>query len=134
MKTKEVRTVLVIEDDPDIREFVSRVLGLDGYRVLQAEDVATGLKLARENRVCLIVLDLRLPKLDGWHFLEWRGKEPLLSVIPTVVLTASAGVTQREKALRMGATEYLVKPLSADQLKSSIDRIMKGRRCGNHER
>ena len=49
MKRQEVLTILVIEDDRDIRDFVSRVLELDGYRVLQAEDAATGLRLARES-------------------------------------------------------------------------------------
>ena len=121
-------TVLVIEDDRDIRDFVSRVLELDGYRVLQAEDAATGLRLARESQVSLIVLDLRLPRRDGWHFLERRGKEPKLLAVPTVVFTASAGVSQREKALRMGATEYLIKPLSTERLKACIDRIVQSRR------
>ena len=121
-------TILVIEDDRDIRDFVSRVLELDGYRVLQAEDAATGLRLARESQVSLIVLDLRLPRRDGWHFLEQRGKEPKLLAVPTVVFTASAGVSQREKALRMGATEYLVKPLSTERLKACIDRIVQSRR------
>ena len=121
-------TVLVIEDDRDIRDFVSRVLELDGYRVLQAEDAATGLRLARDSQVSLIVLDLRLPRRDGWHFLERRGKEPKLLAVPTVVFTASAGVSQREKALRMGATEYLVKPLSTERLRACIDRIVRSRR------
>ena len=128
MKRQEVLTALVIEDDRDTRDFVSRVLELDGYGVLQAEDGATGLRMAREAEVSLIVLDLRLPRRDGWDFLERRGKEPKLLAVPTVVFTASARVSQREKALRMGATEYLVKPLSTERLKASVDRIVQGRR------
>jgi len=120
--------VLVIEDDVDIREFVCRVLELDGYGVLRADDAASGLKVAGEAGVSLIVLDLRLPKRDGWHFLEKRENDPVLSTIPTIVFTASAGVAQREKAMRMGVTEYLVKPLSAERLRASIRRIVQSRR------
>ena len=121
-------TALVIEDDRDIRDFVSRVLELGGYRVLKAEDGATGLRLARESQVCLIMLDLGLPRRDGWDFLERRGKEPKLLAVPTVVFTGSAEVSHREKALSMGATEYMVKPQSTEQLEASIDRIVQGRR------
>ena len=128
MKGQEVLTVLVIEDDPDTRDFISRVLELDGCKVLQTGDIATGFRLATDCQVSLIVLDLRLPGRDGWDFLAWREKEPKLLAVPTIVFTAEAGVSQREKALRMGATEYLVKPLSTERLKVSIDRSVHDRR------
>ncbi len=110
------QTVLIIEDDADMRKFASRVLELGGYHVLQVEDGKQGLKLAREGRVSLVLLDLRLPGNDGWAVLEQIKSEPELSAIPVVVLTASAAVSQRDRARNMGATDYLIKPLSANEL------------------
>ncbi|MFQ5996510.1 MAG: two-component system response regulator [Dehalococcoidales bacterium] len=127
-KTYEINTVLIIEDEVDVRNFAARVLELEGYQVLQAEDVDTGLRLAKENRVALVLLDLRLPNRSGWAVLVLMKNEPDLSSIPIIVFTASAGVTQRERALNMGAADYLVKPLSAASLKTAVNNILQTRR------
>ena len=120
----EAQTVLIIEDEAEVRHFVSRVLGLEGYCVLQAEDGDMGMELVGENRVALVLLDLRLPGRDGWSVLVQMKGEPSLSLIPVVVLTASAGVPQRERALSMGAADYLVKPLSAGGLREAVARVL----------
>ena len=124
-KIRETKTVLIIEDETEVRNFASRVLELEGYRVLQAEDGDTDLRLARENSVALVLLDLRLPKRSGWSVLMLMKSEPRLSVIPVLVFTASAAVSQREKVLKMGATDYLIKPLSATDLKEAVTRNLR---------
>jgi adenylate cyclase len=129
-KTHETKTILIIEDEADARQFASRVLQLEGYCVLQAEDGDEGLRLARESQVALVLLDLRLPGDDGWAVLQQMKTEPALSAIPVIMFTASAGVSQRNKALSMGAADYLVKPLSAASLKGVVDCILyQQRRC-----
>ncbi len=128
MKRHKKKTILVIEDEPKVRNFASRVLELEGYHVLQAEDGDTGLRLARESQVALVLLDLRLPGRDGWAVLEQIKSEPEFSAIPVIVFTASAGVSQRERALSMGAADYLVKPLSAASVKESVARILRQKR------
>ena len=129
-KIRETKTVLIIEDETEVRNFASRVLELEGYRVLQAEDGDAGLRLARENQVAVVLLDLRLPGYDGWTVLEQMKREPELSAIPVIVFTASARITQRAKAIRMGAADYLIKPLSAARLRKAVARILRqeGRR------
>ena len=127
-KRLKIKRVLIIEDEADIRSFASRVLELEGYRVLQAEDGDVGLRLVRESRTSLVLLDLRLPGDDGWAVLEQIKSEPELSAIPVIVFTASAGIREREKALGMGAADYLVKPLSAASLKEAVARILRGKR------
>ncbi|MFC1966949.1 two-component system response regulator, partial [Chloroflexota bacterium] len=77
-----------------------------------------------ENKVNLVLLDLRLHGTDGWAVLEQMKIEPALSAIPVIVFTASAGLPQKERALRMGATDYLIKPLSAASLKGAVARIL----------
>ena len=129
-KKRETKTVLVIEDETDVRNFAARVLELEGYWALQAEDGDAGLRLARENQVAVVLLDLRLPGYDGWTVLEQMKMEPELSAIPVIVFTASARITQRAKAIRMGAADYLIKPLSAARLRKAVARVLRqeGRR------
>jgi len=121
-------TILIIEDEDDIRTFASRVLELEGYRVLQASDGDEGLRLAGGNQVALVLLDLRLPGRDGWVVLSQMKSGPELSSIPVVVFTASAAAEQRSQALAGGAADYLVKPLSATSLRESIARILREKR------
>lgn len=130
VKTHETNTILIIEDEAEVRNFAARVCELEGYRALQAEDSDTGLKLAMENRVALILLDLKLPTGDGWVVLEKIKADPELHAIPVVVFSASAAIYQRTKAFNMGAADYLVKPVSAPHLKKTVARILhrKGRR------
>ena len=120
--------ILIIEDETDIRDFASRVLELEGYHVLQAEDGDEGIGIMLENPVALVLLDLRLPGRDGWSVLIEMKNKPELSIIPVVVFTASAGLSQRKRALGMGAIDYLVKPLSAASLRKTVARIL------HHER
>ena len=129
-RDRERKKVLVIEDDTDVRSFASRVLELEGYRVLQAENGDEGLKLARKIQIDLVLLDLRLPGLDGWSVLEQLKSEPKLASIPVVVFTASVAVSQQTRALAAGAADYLVKPLSASSLLKMVGRVLRQRRRG----
>jgi DNA-binding response OmpR family regulator len=119
------KTVLIIEDEIDIQHFIARVLELEGYGVLRAGDGNTGLALLREHPVSLVLLDLRLPGLDGWSVLREIKRNPDLSAIPVIVLTAIAEAMQRKKTLRMGAVKYLVKPLSASSLSRTIAGVLR---------
>jgi DNA-binding response OmpR family regulator len=116
----ETLTVLIIEDDTDILNFTSRVLEMEGYQVLRASDGRTGLEIVREKPVSLVLLDLRLPELDGWSVLREMKQDVELARIPVVVLTAIAEPTQRRKTLNMGAIRYLVKPLSVNNLSRAV--------------
>ena len=122
------KTVLIVEDDADIRTFASRVLELEGYRVLRAETGHETLRLMRESKVNLVLLDLRLPDDDGWVILEQIKSSPEISATPVIVFTASVGALQQDKALAMGAADYLVKPLSATVLKDAVARALRRKR------
>jgi DNA-binding response OmpR family regulator len=121
---RKIKTILIIEDEADIQNFISRVLELEGYNVLRAGDGRTGLVLLRGNGVDLVLLDLRLPGTDGWAVLREIRRDPSLAAVPVVVLTAIAEAIQRKKTLRMGATKYLVKPLSAAVLSQAIAGVL----------
>jgi CheY-like chemotaxis protein len=125
LKKLKDKTVLIIEDDADIRNFARRVLELEGYRVLQTETGDEGLRLARENKVNLALLDLRLPGSSGWAILEQIKSDPEISAIPVIVFTASYGMQQHDQALALGAADYLIKPLSATGLRKAVARVLK---------
>ncbi len=127
-KKRKDKTVLIIEDDADIRTFASRTLELEGYQVLQAETGSEGLRLAKENKVNLALLDLRLPDNNGWAILEQIKSDPELSAVQVIVFTASYGIPQHDKAFAMGAADYLVKPLSAMSLKKAVARALRRKR------
>jgi DNA-binding response OmpR family regulator len=122
---RKTKTILIIEDEADIQHFISRVLELEGYQVLAAGDGTTGMALLRQNPVSLVLLDLRLPGMDGWSVLQEMKRSPDLSAIPVIVLTAIAESNQRKKVLRMGAVKYLVKPLSAGILSQTIASVLR---------
>ncbi|MHB8104424.1 MAG: response regulator [Dehalococcoidales bacterium] len=124
IKRRGTYTVLIIEDESDIQNFVSRVLELEGYIVFKAGDGNIGLATLREHTIDMVLLDLRLPGPDGWSILRIIKHTPELKKIPVVVITALAEAAQRERTLRMGAAQYLIKPLSAHGLSKTIEDVL----------
>jgi CheY-like chemotaxis protein len=119
-------TVLIIEDEVNIQNFISRTLELEGYAVFRTADGASGLEIIRNDIISLVLLDLRLPPgPDGWSILRLMKRDPRLAAIPVVVLTASAEAAQRRRTLRLGAASYLVKPISAHCLMQAIRKALK---------
>lgn len=116
------KSILIIEDEADIRRFAFRVLDLEGYTVLQAETGEKGLQLAKGTRgLSIVLLDLRLPDRDGWLILEELKTDPVLSTIPVVVFSVLATPVQQNRAFGMGASGYLAKPVNASGLLRTIE-------------
>lgn len=84
-----MRGVLLVEDDPDVRELVGEALLEEGYSVYPAENGLRGLELARELKPTVILLDLMMPVMNGWQFLAQQRAEPDLAPIPVVVVSAA---------------------------------------------
>ena len=103
------KTILLIEDEAALQKTFSEVLDQEGYKVMSALDGELGLRLAKQKKPDLILLDLILPKVHGFEVLkELKGDEGTRD-IPVIVLTNLEGVGDVEKALELGATTYLVK-------------------------
>lgn len=107
-------TVLVVEDDLDIREVMRMVLEASGYEVLEAGDGAEALVVARAHRPRLILLDLMMPGMDGFQFRESQLRDPAIAAIPVVIVSGGGAVP--EKAAELGAAGYLVKPTDLQRL------------------
>jgi CheY-like chemotaxis protein len=115
------RTVLVVEDDPPLRRMIGIFLRAAGYRVCAAEDGPSGLALARDERPDLVLLDLMMPGLDGWEVLRRIKGDARTAAIPVLVLTASVDPPLTERALRLGATRVLAKPIDSRVLVEHVD-------------
>lgn len=102
-------TVLLIEDDEAASEMYRLRLAADGYNVVIAGDGEEGIAMAEKEQPDLIYLDLRLPKLDGFQVLEKLRSMPSTSAIPVVILTNYGEPELRERGLKLGALEFLVK-------------------------
>jgi PAS domain S-box-containing protein len=109
--------VLVIEDDPDAASLLAETLEGAGYRVLLAESGAAGLELAREVAPSVITLDIMMPKMDGWSVLRAIRADESIARIPVVICSI---VDNRPLGYRLGASDYLVKPVSPERLVESL--------------
>ena len=104
-----MKKILFIEDESALQRAATQVLTEEGYHVLSALDGEIGLRLAREEMPDLVLLDIILPKKDGFEVLSILKSDPATKQIPVMILTNLEGSTDVEKALELGATTYLVK-------------------------
>ncbi len=115
-------TVLIVEDDPETVELVSLYLRRDGYHVLSASDGLEGLRLAREARPDLVILDLMLPGLDGMQVGRILREE---ADVPIIMLTARVDEKDRLAGLELGADDYVTKPFSPRELAARVKAVLR---------
>jgi two-component system response regulator MprA len=115
-------TILIVEDEERIRQFLQRGLGFEGYRVEAAADGQTALELARENPPDLVLLDLMLPGMDG---IEVCRRVRAVSDVPILMLTAKEAIEDRVAGLDAGADDYLVKPFAFDELMARVRALLR---------
>jgi two-component system chemotaxis response regulator CheY len=117
------RTVMVVEDDPDCLEVVAHALALDGYAVMTAVDGRDALRALEAGPAPdLILLDLMLPVMDGWQFLEEQRARPALAGIPVVLLSGERAL--RRRASELGVAGAIPKPIELDELVSTVRRVV----------
>jgi len=120
-------TVLVIDDDPAVRTLMGRFLGRGGFRVVEAADGETGLRLAREVRPDVITLDVIMPGMDGWSVLAALKADPEVGDIPVLMVTIE---DDRNLGFALGASEYLTKPVDRSRLVALLHRYGTARSAG----
>lgn len=129
-KVEEEVTVLIIEDDPAVADMYRLRLVADGYSVLIAETGPEGVRLAAEALPDFIYLDVRLPGLDGFEVLEHLRASPMTDSIPVIILSNFGDPELRERGLKLGALEFLIKAdTMPSQLSYAVERSRTGRRA-----
>ncbi len=124
VQTGTTPLVLVVDDNEDIRDALVDVLDLAGYSVRSAAHGAEALEMLRQCRPALIVLDLMMPVMDGPTFIAAKSRDPTISGIPILAITAATQLCVE------GASAFMRKPFNLDSFLSAVARCVAGRREG----
>jgi CheY-like chemotaxis protein len=116
-----LKSILIVDDDVDVREMLSQFFSIEGYAVATARNGQDALEQLRKGQQAdLILLDLMMPVMDGWQFRVEQQRDPTIAAIPVVVL--SAVYNARERAALLGAVDYMQKPVEFDKLIETAER------------
>jgi len=116
-----MKTILLIEDNVDIRENTAEILELSNYKVFMAEDGKRGVALALEYKPDLIVCDIMMPVLDGYGVIHMLQKNPETKNIPFIFLSAKAERAEIRRGMELGADDYITKPFDGTELLSAVE-------------
>lgn len=119
------RTILVVDDEPEIVEIVRDYLDRAGFRVIVAHDGITALRLARAERPSLLILDLMLPGMDGLDVARTLRSDPATRTLPIIMLTARVEETDRLIGLELGADDYITKPFSPREVVARVRAVLR---------
>ncbi len=120
-----MKTILVIEDNEDIRENVAEILQLSGYNVLQAPNGKEGVETAQKEMPDLIICDIMMPGVDGYGVLHILHRETATQNIPFIFLTSKSERSDFRAAMEMGADDYITKPFAGNELLNAIESRLK---------
>ncbi len=118
--------ILLVEDNPENRDMLSRRLIRRGYQMSFAMDGAEAVRLTQEERPELVLMDLSLPVMDGWEATRRLKSDAATQSIPIIALTAHAMVGDRERAIAAGANDYDTKPVDIERLLGKIVALTAG--------
>ncbi len=122
-------TILVVEDEMNIRKFIVVNLKVRGYNVWQASSAENGLQLLRDTHIFhdqppdALLLDIKLPGMSGWDMLKTIADDPMLRHIPTIIISATPSNNQREDSSYDQIVAHLTKPISAGELVRTVGQI-----------
>jgi DNA-binding response OmpR family regulator len=113
--------IMVVDDDPDTVDILSRHLQREGFVAIEAPSGADCLRIVRENEVDVILLDLMMPEMDGFQVCQALKQDPATAEIPIILVTARDDIEARAEGIRLGVSEFLPKPFSRRQLIARIN-------------
>lgn len=117
--------ILIVDDDPDIRDVLKITLTQEGYEIMEAPDGQEGLKLAQTKNPDLVICDFKMPKMDGKEVCKVLKKDILLSHMPIIMLTGKGDISDRVGGIDAGADDYIVKPFEPQELIARIKMIIR---------
>ena len=124
--TDNDKTVLLVEDNEDNRTVYRTILEHFGYHVVEARNGEDGIRMARETKPALILMDISIPVIDGWEATKILKADAETSDIPIIALTAHALATDRAKAEEVGCDGYLAKPCEPRRVVAEVERFIGG--------
>jgi len=125
-----VKTVLIADDEPTIRALVNAVLDGPGVRIVEAADGSEAVEMIRRYRPDLVLLDVVMPRMDGFAVCQTMKAEESMARTPVLLLTALAQESDHERARRAGADGVVQKPFSPAVLRATVESILNGAKKG----
>lgn len=118
-------TILYVEDNPENRLLIQRVLSAEGYRVVEAASAQEALEYLDRETPDLILMDINMPEVDGYTLTKQLKQRPELKRVPIIAMTANVMKGDMEKSLQAGCDGYIPKPVDIDALPEQIDHYLK---------
>ncbi len=119
-----MKTVLIIEDNQEIRENTSEILELTGLNVITSDNGNSGIAMAIDSQPDIILCDIMMPGLDGYEVIKLLKDNPATASIPFIYVTASGEKSEIKMAMELGASGYIRKPFDAKELTQTIDKLL----------
>ena len=118
------KKILIVEDDPSFSRAINHMIGKEGYEVITAYNGMTGLRMAKEEKPDLLILDVMLPGLDGFEICSRLRGETQTAKLPIIMLSAKGQDTDKTTGLKVGANEYLTKPVDRAVLLEKLTSLL----------
>src|SRR2546428_74164 len=125
-------SILIVEDEPKMLRLLDLNLSEEGYSTHTAQDADSGLKILRQEKIDLVLTDLKLPGMDGLEFLQAVKRSG--ANVPVIVMTAYGTVETAVEAMKAGASDYVLKPFSIEEIKLIVSRELDTRRLREENR
>src|ERR1700712_1967967 len=116
-----MKTILIIEDNAEVRENTAEIIELANYKVITADNGKTGVELALKEKPDLVICDIMMPVLDGYGVYHLMSKHKETATIPFIFLTAKSEKADFRKGMEMGADDYIMKPFDGIELLNAIE-------------
>lgn len=118
------KRILSIDDSPSVRKLVEFALKSKGFQVASAEDGQVALELMAEEKFDAIILDINMPRMDGLQFLKKIRSDDAYASIPVIILTTEGQEADKDRAMKLGASVYIVKPFKPTELLSLVEEVL----------
>lgn len=121
---KSAKKILVVDDEPDLRDVLATLLNQEGYQILTANDGKMALESAKKNIPDLILMDVMMPKMNGFQALEKLKKEKLTMDIPVIMVTAKSDDKDIQEGISHFADKYITKPYDLKKLLNEVEKTL----------
>jgi len=127
-KITKNHTILIVDDEPDMLNFIAKIISNEGYKIILAKDGKNAIDLARQNIPDIIILDLMLPEIDGLGVCKILKEDPKLQFSKIILLTAKADEESKIQALKNGADDFITKPFSNSDILTRIENLLQNQK------
>jgi CheY-like chemotaxis protein len=119
-----MKTILIVEDSPSIRKFITLALKLEGYNILTAGDGMEAIEKLPQQEINLIITDLNMPNIDGYKLIQYIRNDSEYKNIPIIILSSLSKDEDIQKGLSIGANSYLIKPFNTKRIQYEVAKLI----------